>query len=371
MSRDMWRAGPEDDGPLLDVRDLSVHFPIKRGLILQKEVGAVRAVDRVSFTIARGEALGLVGESGSGKTTTGRAILRLVTPTAGSILYKGRPLDVSKGERKQLRRDIQMVFQSPLSSLNPRMTVGNSIGDPLRVHGIGDRGEREKTVRALMEKVGLNPAWINRYPHQFSGGQRQRIGIARALSVSPMLIVADEPVSALDVSIQSQILNLLTDLQRDLGLTYLIISHDLAVVRHLCGRVAVMYLGRIMEIGDRDRIYARPRHPYTRALLSAVHVPDPIAERSRSHVPLPGEIPSPSEPIVGCRFRSRCYLYEALGRPDRCAAEEPELRTVEDGQSVACHFAEQTTALDRPALKPSEKDRIVEMPLIKSQAGFA
>ena len=355
--------------PLLEVRNLSVHFPIRRGLIFQKEIGVVRAVDRVSFAIDPGEALGLVGESGSGKTTTGRAILRLIAPTSGSILYKGQPLDLHPGGRKQLRKDIQMVFQSPLSSLNPRITVGNSIGDPLRVHGIGSRREREQLVRGLMEKVGLNPAWINRYPHQFSGGQRQRIGIARALSVSPTLIVADEPVSALDVSIQSQILNVLTDLQRDLDLAYLIISHDLAVVRHLCQRVAVMYLGRIMEIGDRDSLYARPRHPYTRALLSAVHVPDPVVERTRRHLPLPGEIPSASDPIVGCRFRSRCFLYEALGRPERCAAEEPELRVL-DESSVACHFADDTAAEAVP-VTPTARPDTADPATNQRQAGAA
>jgi oligopeptide transport system ATP-binding protein len=351
--------------PLLEVRDLSVHFPIRSGLIIQHQVGTVRAVDRVSFTIQPGETLGLVGESGSGKTTTGRAIVRLVAPTAGTILFNGQPLDLSGRADKQRRRDIQMVFQSPLSSLNPRITVGNSIGDPLRVHGIGDRKERERLVKGLMEKVGLNPAWINRYPHQFSGGQRQRIGIARAISVSPSLIVADEPVSALDVSIQSQILNLLTDLQQDIGLAYLIISHDLAVVRHMSNRVAVMYLGRIMEIADRAALYSNPRHPYTRALLSAVHVPDPMIERSRRHLPLPGDVPSASEVPTGCRFRARCALYETLGRPERCATEEPELRDVGPGQEAACHFSEEVSLVSVPfiALEANE----AESPMPASQ----
>ena len=336
--------------PLLEVRDLSVHFPIRRGVIVQREVGTVRAVDRVTFDIDPEETVGLVGESGSGKTTTGRAIVRLVKATGGSIVFKGRNLTDPANAPKALRRDIQMIFQNPLASLNPRMTMGNSIADPLRVHGIGSERERRERVRELLEKVGLNPGWVNRYPHQFSGGQRQRIGIARALSVSPSLIIADEPVSALDVSIQSQILNLLQDLQRELGLAYLIISHDLAVVRHLSNRVVVMYLGRIMEVGDRATIYERPSHPYTRALLAAVHVPDPKVERSRQHLPLPGEVPSPSNPPSGCKFHPRCWLREALGRPERCETEEPAARELAPGHRVACHFAEDIESVRVPAM---------------------
>jgi oligopeptide transport system ATP-binding protein len=326
---------------LLEVERLEVHFPITRGAILQRRVGSVRAVDGVSFSIRSGEVLGLVGESGSGKTTTGRAIVGLSRPTGGMIRFDGHDIgSVAPTERRALRRRVQMVFQNPYSSLNPRMTIGNIVVDPLRVHGIGDERQRRERVAECLRLVGLDPSLVNRYPHQFSGGQRQRIGIARALTVSPSLVVCDEPVSALDVSIQAQILNLLAELRATLGLSYLFIGHDLAVVRHIADRVAVMYLGRLMELAERDRIYRRPLHPYTKALLGAVHVPDPAVERRRVVIPLTGDIPSPSAPPPGCRFSSRCPLRASLGNPERCSSEEPDMRDVGEGHLVACHFAD-------------------------------
>jgi oligopeptide transport system ATP-binding protein len=336
---------PATPAPLLDVDELQVHFPITRGVVIQRRVGAVRAVDGITFAIRPGEALGLVGESGSGKTTTGRAIVGLVKPTGGTIRFAGHDIEAAApDERRALRRRIQMVFQNPYSSLNPRMTVGNIVADPLRVHGIGSERERRERVATSLRHVGLDPSIVNRYPHQFSGGQRQRIGIARALSVSPTLVVCDEPVSALDVSIQAQILNLLGDLRVTLGLSYLFIGHDLAVVRHVADRVAVMYLGRLMELADRETIYRTPRHPYTRALLGAVHVPDPAIERRRPVVALVGDIPNPSAPPLGCRFSTRCPLRAALGGPERCTAEEPALRDLGGGQLVACHFVDEPVA---------------------------
>ncbi|HLA17195.1 MAG TPA: oligopeptide/dipeptide ABC transporter ATP-binding protein [Candidatus Limnocylindrales bacterium] len=327
--------------PILDVDALEVHFRITRGVVVQRRVGAVRAVDGVSFTIRPGEVLGLVGESGSGKTTTGRAIVGLVKPTGGTIRFEGHDIEAAApAEQRALRRRIQIVFQDPYSSLNPRMTIGNIVADPLRVHAIGSEKTRRERVAESLRLVGLDPSIVNRYPHQFSGGQRQRIGVARALSVSPALVVCDEPVSALDVSIQAQILNLLADLRSTLGLSYLFIGHDLAVVRHIADRVAVMYLGRLMELADRDAIYRRPLHPYTRALLGSVHVPDPAIERRRQVVPLVGDIPSPSAPPPGCRFSSRCPLRASLGDPERCATEEPTLRDLGRGHLVACHFAD-------------------------------
>jgi oligopeptide transport system ATP-binding protein len=328
-------------GPLLDVTDLQVHFPIARGYLRRRVVGTVRAVDGVSFIIGPGETLALVGESGSGKTTTGRAIIGLVRPTGGTIRFEGRAIDAASApERRVLRRRIQMIFQNPYASLNPRMTIGNIVADPLRVHGIGSERERRGRVREVLGLVGLDASLVNRYPHQFSGGQRQRVGIARALAVDPALVICDEPVSALDVSIQAQILNLLRDVQERLGLTYLLISHDLAVVRHVADHVAVMYLGRLMEVAGREALYAQPWHPYTQALLRAVHIPDPARERTRRAALLAGEIPSPSDPPPGCTFHTRCPLRARLGNPTECVTDVPTLREVAPGRAAARHFVE-------------------------------
>jgi oligopeptide transport system ATP-binding protein len=329
--------------PVLELDDLAVHYPITSGTIRRRVTGAVRAVDGISLTIGPRETVGLVGESGSGKTTTGRAIIGLVPVTRGRIVFEGRDIRTDAGAATLARRRrVQMIFQNPFSSLNPRMTIGNIVADPLRVHGIGTEAARRERVMELFQLVGLDASLVNRYPHQFSGGQRQRVGIARALAMDPTLVICDEPVSALDVSIQAQILNLLTDLRERLGLAYLLISHDLAIVRHLSDRVAVMYLGRLMEVADRDRIYTEPRHPYTQALLAAVHVPDPGVERTRRDAPLRGEIPSPAYPPSGCRFHTRCPLRERLGRPVECVEADPGLRDMGGGHLVACHFAEQS-----------------------------
>jgi oligopeptide transport system ATP-binding protein len=326
---------------LLSVRDLAVHFPVTRGLIVQHAVGAVRAVDGVSFDLRRGETLGLVGESGSGKSTTGRALVQLNTPTAGSIRLDGRDIVDAKGAATaELRRRVQMIFQDPYSSLNPRMTVGAIIAEPLAIQGV-DSGRRAARVAELLEIVGLPRAAQNRYPHQFSGGQRQRIGIARALALNPEIVIADEPISALDVSIQAQILNLLRRLQRELGLAYLFISHDLAAVRYISERIMVMYLGRIVESGSAAALYGRPLHPYTVALLSAAPTPDPKIEAHRRRIILSGDMPSPANPPSGCRFSTRCWLRRRLGNPARCTGETPTLRPAGDGRSVACHFAEE------------------------------
>ncbi len=329
--------------PVLELRDVAVHYPVTSGIIRRRVTGAVRAVDGVSLSIGAGETLGLVGESGSGKTTIARAIIGLVPLTRGRILVEGRDIrSDGGGETLARRRRVQMIFQDPFASLNPRMTIGNIVADPLRVHRIGTEAERRERVRELFDLVGLDASLVNRYPHEFSGGQRQRVGIARALAVDPMLVVCDEPVSALDVSIQAQILNLLRDLRERLGLAFLLISHDLAVVRHVSDRVAVMYLGRLMEVADRDRLYAEPKHPYTKALLAAVHVPNPAKERARRDPPLSGEIPSPANPPNGCRFQTRCPLRERLGRPAECVDVEPVLRDVGQGQFVRCHFVERS-----------------------------
>jgi oligopeptide/dipeptide ABC transporter ATP-binding protein len=339
---------------LLEVAGLRVHFPITRGVMLRRQIGAVRAVDGVSFAIRAGETLGLVGESGSGKTTTGRAVIGLTPPTDGRIIFEGRDLaTLPRADRKVARRKAQMIFQNPYASLNPRMTIANIVADPLRVHGVGTERERRERVREVLRVVGLDPGLANRYPHQFSGGQRQRVGIARALAVGPSLIVCDEPIASLDVSIQAQIINLLVDLRTNLGLSYLFIGHDLAVVRHIADRVAVMYLGRFMELADRDSIYRRAAHPYTRALLAAVHVPDPRLERQRIAAPLAGEIPSPESPPPGCRFSTRCPLRERLGRPQRCVDEEPQLREIAAGHQVACHFVEQFDIVDHASMAVS------------------
>ncbi|MBI2213159.1 MAG: dipeptide ABC transporter ATP-binding protein [Acidobacteria bacterium] len=317
---------------LLEVRELRKHFPVRRGL-LARTVGAVRAVDGVSFSIAKGETLGLVGESGSGKTTTGRCVLRLVEPSHGEIRFDGADLRALDSESmRRMRRHMQIVFQDPYGSLNPRMRVETLIGEPLEIHEPSmKKVERRVRVASLMERVGLSPDQMRRFPHEFSGGQRQRIGIARALATSPKFLVLDEPVSALDVSVQAQVINLLQDLQRDLGLTYLFIAHDLAVVEHISQRVVVMYLGKIMEEASRDEIYARPQHPYTKSLLSAVPVPEPGAKRSR--IQLKGDIPSPAAPPPGCVFQTRCPIAQ-----ERCRVEEPLLVDAGEGHRVACHF---------------------------------
>jgi len=321
---------------LVEVRDLVKHFAIHGG-ILQRRVGDVRAVDGVDLEIRRGETLGLVGESGCGKTTVGRLLLRLLEPTAGRIVFEGRDVThLGGGAFKPYRRRMQIVFQDPYASLDPRTPIGESIGEGLRIHGLGAPRERAARVRRMMDLVGLQPFHARRYPHEFSGGQRQRIGIARALVLEPDLVVCDEPVSALDVSIQAQVLNLLKSLQRELGLTYLFIAHNMGVVEHISDRVAVMYLGRVAEVADRGRIFASPRHPYTEALLSAVPIPDPELRRTR--VILGGDVPSPVNPPSGCRFHPRCPLRAALGNPEICAAEVPQLRDAGGGQLVACHF---------------------------------
>ena len=320
--------------PVLQVDGLVKHFPVSRGLIRRKVIGMVRAVEGVTFEIARGETLALVGESGCGKSTTGRLVLRLMDPTAGSVRFKGEEIaDLDKGALRRLRRHMQIIFQDPYASLNPRMTVGEILMEPMAVHGLHSAAERADRVRELLDVVGLLPEQARRYPHQFSGGQRQRIGIARALAVNPDLIVCDEPVSALDVSIQAQIVNLLQNLQRRFGLSYLFIAHDLAVVKHISDRVAVMYLGKLVEIADKKTIYAKPLHPYTQALLSAIPRPDPSSRRKR--MLLAGDVPSPFAPPPGCRFNTRCPYAQA-----RCREEEPVLREAGGGHRVACHFFE-------------------------------
>jgi oligopeptide transport system ATP-binding protein len=325
---------PKDGQALLAVSDLTMHFPLTQGIIFQRQVGAVRAVDGISFFVEKGETLGLVGESGCGKSTTGRAILQLYKPTAGSVIFDGVELTELRGERmRKMRRRMQMIFQDPYASLNPRMTVGNIIGEPIEVHRLAAGRAKEERVQELLRIVGLNPYFTNRYPHEFSGGQRQRIGVARALAVEPDFIVADEPISALDVSIQAQIINLLEELQAKFNLTYLFIAHDLSVVRHISDRVAVMYLGKIVELADRLDLYERPLHPYTQALLSAVPIPDPQIEAKRRRIILTGDVPSPVNPPSGCRFHTRCWKAQQI-----CAEVDPEFVEHAPRHWAACHF---------------------------------
>ncbi|HDQ71901.1 MAG TPA: dipeptide ABC transporter ATP-binding protein [Chloroflexi bacterium] len=321
-----------ETGVLVQVQKLKKHFPITQGIIIQKEVGAVLAVDGVTFDIYQGETLGLVGESGCGKTTAGRTILHLYQPTDGRVVFDGQDLTtLSSEELRRMRRRMQMIFQDPYASLNPRMTIARIISEPLRAHDLASRKEQVERVQELLRLVRLNPRFINRYPHEFSGGQRQRIGIARALASEPEFIVCDEPISALDVSIQAQVVNLLEELQEEFGLTYLFIAHDLSMVRHICDRVAVMYLGRIVELAQKDELYNHPVHPYTQALLSAVPVPDPPLERKRQRILLEGDVPSPIDPPPGCNFHTRCPR-----ATDTCSKEEPFLHEVKEGHFVAC-----------------------------------
>ncbi|MEU0217526.1 dipeptide ABC transporter ATP-binding protein [Streptomyces sp. NPDC006265] len=350
-------TGQNTDRPagenLLEVRDLQKHFPIRQGILFQRQIGAVRAVDGIDFSVGPAESLGLVGESGCGKSTTGRLITRLLEPTGGSVVFDGEDITHrSPGRMREARRNLQMIFQDPYSSLNPRHTVGTIIETPMRLNGINPPHGHKKRARELLETVGLNPEHYNRYPNEFSGGQRQRIGIARALALRPKLIVADEPVSALDVSIQAQVVNLLQDLQREFGIAFVFIAHDLAVVRHFSERVAVMYLGKIVEVAERESLYTGPRHPYTHALLSAVPEADPDVLDRRERIRLAGDVPSPIDPPSGCRFRTRCWKAQ-----EKCALEEPRLVRVEgspSGHLTACHFPEE------PSVTAREEDIVLD-----------
>jgi len=319
---------------LLRVEDLKKHFPVTQGIVFKKQIAAVKAVDGVSFVVNKGETLGVVGESGCGKSTMARCVMRLLDPTGGKVIFDGRDItSLSQAQMRPVRRDMMMIFQDPYASLNPRRSVGTIIGEPLRLLGIGDRTARRARVREVMERVGLNPEHFNRYPHEFSGGQRQRIGIARAIVLEPKLIVADEPVSALDVSIQAQVLNLLQELRDEMGLTLIFIAHDLSVVRHMCDRIAVMYLGKIVELSTSDRLYTHPRHPYTGALLSAVPVPKASAGGTRRRVVLEGDVPSPVSPPSGCRFHTRCWKAQPI-----CSEVDPPLESKGQDDIAACHF---------------------------------
>jgi oligopeptide transport system ATP-binding protein len=332
---------------LLRVDGLTKHFYVGQGLIFSRLGKTVKAVDDVSFAVDEGDTLGLVGESGCGKSTTGRCIIKLLNPTRGSIHFGDLEVTKLRGKRlRAYRRDVQFIFQDPYASLNPRMTFGETVAEPLVIHGIGTRREREKRCREMLEVVGLNPEHIHRYPHEFSGGQRQRVGIARALMLRPKMIICDEPVSALDVSIQAQIINLMEELQDEFGLTYLFIAHDLAVIRHICDRVAVMYLGKIVEIGGWKEVYNTPNHPYTQSLLSAAPVPDPEKQAARDRIVLKGDVPSPVEPPSGCRFHTRCPIAQF----PICSDVEPELREIATGHRAACHFAKSFPIPERTAL---------------------
>ena len=323
-----------DNNTLVRVEKLVKHFPINQGIIVQRQVGAVKAVDGISFDIKQGETLGLVGESGCGKSTTGRTILQLHKPTSGKVYYKGDELgSVNETHMRKLRKDMQIIFQDPYASLNPRMTIGDIISEPLEIHKIGTPKERQERVRELLDLVRLNPFFIKRYPHEFSGGQRQRIGVARALALNPEFIVCDEPISALDVSVQAQVVNLLDELQSKFDLTYLFIAHDLSMVRHISNRIAVMYLGKLVELTDKDTLFFNKMHPYAIALLSAVPIPDPILERQRKRIILEGDVPSPSNPPSGCRFHTRCPIAQ-----ERCKIEDPPFEEKEPDHWVACHF---------------------------------
>jgi peptide/nickel transport system ATP-binding protein len=342
--------------PLVELEHLKVYFPIKSGLVLDRHVGDIRAVDDVSLQIQRGETIGLVGESGCGKSTVGRTIVRLYRPTAGRILFEGRDISqLRENEMRPLRRRMQMVFQDPYSSLNPRHSVGRIVGEPLRTHGLANRREAVTRVRELLSIVGLPQDAAGRYPHEFSGGQRQRIGLARALALNPDFIVADEPVSALDVSIQAQIINLFEQLQDEFQLTYLFIAHDLAVVRHISDRIAVMYLGWIVEVSPAAELYENPLHPYTISLLSAVPIPDPVVERERESILLAGDLPSPANPPAACRFHTRCPFVQ----PTRCREDVPPLRKLATGHEVACHWAEDIQA---GRLTPREREPVLTVP---------
>ncbi|WP_201379941.1 ABC transporter ATP-binding protein [Ktedonobacter sp. SOSP1-85] len=327
---------------LLEVQGLKTYFPLTRGLVFQRKVGDIRAVDDVSFSIVRGQTLGLVGESGSGKTTIARTLVRLYKPTAGQIIFDGQNLASLEGEElRKVRQRIQMIFQDPYASLNPRFTIGSLIGEPMHIHGVAEGRDVHERVLELLRVVGLRPEYYDRYPHEFSGGQRQRIAVARALAINPDFIIADEPVSALDVSVRAQVLNLLQSLQRQFSLTYLFVSHDLSVVRHVADRIAVMYLGKIVEISDRDELYAAPQHPYTRALLSAVPIPSPQIEKQRKRIILSGDLPSPINIPKGCRFHTRCPMAQ-----DICREVEPAFEAKEGREHyAACHFSEQVTRL--------------------------
>jgi peptide/nickel transport system ATP-binding protein len=356
-------ASRDGAGPLVELDGLKLYFPIKSGIVLDRHVGDVRAVDDVNLTIRRGETLGLVGESGCGKSTVGRTILRLYKPTAGRVVFDGRDItNLNEGELRPLRRRMQMVFQDPFASLNPRHSVGRIVGEPLRTHGLANRREANARVRELLVTVGLPADAANRYPHEFSGGQRQRIGLARALSVNPDFIVADEPVSALDVSIQAQMINLFEQLQDDFELTYLFIAHDLAVVRHISDRIAVMYLGSVMEVSPAEALYDNPLHPYTISLLSAVPIPDPVVEKRRESILLAGDVPSPANPPPACRFHTRCPYVQ----PTRCRDEVPPLRRLQSGHEVACHWAEQ---IKNGEIRPHEVATVFDPGLAEPVAG--